>query len=209
MTTPNEKSRHSFDEFKLYYESTEKVTDRRIDTNRWNYSICVAILVALATISNWGLSNARVLWVGVAADFILCSMAVLFCALWIGQICDFKNLNNAKFKVLNDMAPTVDFDTSNPGAVTSFCPFEKEWTRLTDQNALQEVGRTNLIALKSSNIEYFIPKAFIALFVAIIIAVGAVLFCNWPLTALLQKPAAPEAKPATGVLDGAPNGHSP
>ena len=39
MSLPNTNSRHSFDEFKLYYESTEKVTDRRLDTNRWNYSI--------------------------------------------------------------------------------------------------------------------------------------------------------------------------
>jgi hypothetical protein len=34
----------AFDEFKLFYESAEKVTDRRNAANRWNYSICIAIL---------------------------------------------------------------------------------------------------------------------------------------------------------------------
>lgn len=52
--------KHSFDEFKLYYDSTEKVTDRRLDTNRWNYSICIAILVAIATITNWSLTNSKI-----------------------------------------------------------------------------------------------------------------------------------------------------
>jgi hypothetical protein len=198
MSVPNTNSRHSFDEFKLYYESTEKVTDRRLDTNRWNYSICIAILVAIATITNWSLTNPRLLWVGLAADVLLCLMAVLFCALWIGQIRDFKNLNNAKFTVLNEMAPRVDFDASNPGAITSFCPFDKEWKKLNELSALQEVGRSNLIALKSSKIEYFIPKAFAALFVAILIALIAVVVDNWPPSSLAQKPAAaPASAPAT------------
>jgi len=30
--------RLSFDEFRLYYESKEKVTDRQLETNRWKYS---------------------------------------------------------------------------------------------------------------------------------------------------------------------------
>ena len=111
----NNETRHSFDEFKLYYESTEKVTDRRLETNRWNYSVCIAIVVAIATITNFSLTNPSLLWVGLAADALLGVMAILFCLLWIGQIRDFKNLNSAKFTVLNEMAPKVEFDASNPG----------------------------------------------------------------------------------------------
>lgn len=197
MNSPNTNSRHSFDEFKLYYESTEKVTDRRLDTNRWNYSICIAILVAIATITNWSLTNTRLLWVGLAADVLLSLMAILFCGLWIGQIRDFKNLNNAKFTVLNEMAPSVDFDAANPGAITSFCPFDKEWKKLSELSALQEVGRSNLIALKSSNIEYFIPKAFGALFFAILLALIVVVLDNWPPSSLAPKPAAASASTPT------------
>ncbi|MEI6544337.1 MAG: hypothetical protein WCL60_12535 [Methylococcales bacterium] len=189
MNPQNNSSRHSFDEFKLYYDSTEKVTDRRLDTNRWNYSIGIAILVAIATITNWSLSNPKLLWVGLAADVLLSLMAILFCVLWIGQIRDFKNLNNAKFNVLNEMAPKIEFDTANPGTITSFCPFDKEWAKLNELNALQEVGRSNLIALKSSNIEYFIPKTFAALFLTILISLVAVVAKNWPPANLAQMPA--------------------
>lgn len=193
MSNSANSMRLSFDEFKLYYDSTEKVTDRRLETNRWNYSICIAILVAIATITNWSLSNPVLIWVGLLADALLCVMAILFCALWIGQIRDFKNLNNAKFAVLNEMAPSLDYDVGNPGAVISFCPFDKEWKKLTELHALQEVGHSNIIALKSSNIEYFIPKAFVALFISILVALMFVATMHWPLMSITQQHVKPIA----------------
>src|SRR4051812_6800532 len=142
MSETPKTARLSFDEFKLYYESTEKVTDRRLETNRWNYSICIAILVAIATIARWSLSTATLIWVGLAAIVVLDLMAILFCALWVGQIRDFKKLNNAKFTVLNAMAPQIEFDLDHPGAVGSFCPFDREWKKLTELSALDELGRS-------------------------------------------------------------------
>lgn len=125
-------------------------------------------------------------------------MAILFCALWIGQIRDFKNLNNAKFTVLNEMAPSVDFDTANPGTVISFCPFDKEWKKLNDLHAIQEVGRSNIVALKSSNIEYFIPKAFATLFVAILVALATLVATHWPPSSLAPQAAKPVASSPQG-----------
>jgi predicted Co/Zn/Cd cation transporter (cation efflux family) len=66
-----------------------------LETNRWNYSICIATLVAIAAITNWSLTNPTLTWIGLAADGLISVMAILFCALWIRQIRDFKNLNNA------------------------------------------------------------------------------------------------------------------
>jgi hypothetical protein len=190
----------SFDEFKLYYESTEKVTDRRLETNRWNYSICIAMLVANAVVARWSLTTAALLWIGFAAVGTLSAMAVLFCTLWIGQIRDFKKLNTAKFAVLNAMAPNVEFDSTNPGLLVSYCPFEKEWNRLRELNALDEVGKANIVALKSSNIEYFIPKAFRALFVGILLALLVVTVANWPPTKLV----APLSGPSSAFQQGKP-----
>lgn len=189
MSEDNKNMRLSFDEFKLYYDSTEKVTDRRLETNRWNYSICIAMLIAIATITNWSLSNPALTWVGLSADALLSMMAILFCVLWIGQIRDFKNLNNAKFSVLNEMAPNIDFDIENPRAVISFCPFDKEWKKLIELHAIQEVGRSNIVALKSSNIEYFIPKAFAALFLAILVVLMSLVAIHGAPSSLAQEPA--------------------
>ncbi len=176
----------SFDEFKLYYESAEKVTQRRHETNRWNYTVCVATLVAIAAITNWSLSATNLFGVGLVAVAILCVMAFLFCILWIGQIRMFKKLNNAKFQVLNQMAPHLEFDPDKPGVLVSYIPFEKEWNTLRETDALEVVERSKLIALKSSNIEYFIPKAFGALFGGILLALIIVLAMNWPPSNLVE-----------------------
>jgi hypothetical protein len=189
----------SFEEFKLYYESTEKVTDRRLETNRWNYSICTAMLVAIAVIMKWSLTTASLLWFGFAAVSIISLMAVLFCSLWVGQIRDFKKLNNAKFTVLNDMAPAIEFDLEKPGMISSYCPFDKEWKKLSEINALDEVGRSNVVALKSSNVEYFIPKAFAALFVAILFALVIITVTNWPPTRLVQPTSHSDKTAAAGT----------
>jgi hypothetical protein len=177
----------SFDEFKLYYDSTEKVTDRRIETNRWNYSVCVAMLIAIAVLTRWAFTSVSdLLWVGLCAVGVLCVMAILFCSLWVGQIRDFKKLNSAKFDVLNEMAPRVEYDSERPGAIVSYRPFEKEWTKLNALNALDEIRSSNIIALKSSNIEYFIPKAFAVLFAAILAVLLIVVILNWPPSRLVQ-----------------------
>lgn len=86
------------------------------------------------------------------------------------------------------MAPNVDFDIENPWAVTSFCPFDKEWKKLDELHGLQEVGRSKIVALKSSNIEYFIPKAFAALFLAILVLLVMLVATNWPPSSLARQP---------------------
>jgi hypothetical protein len=171
----------SFDEFKLYYESTEKVTDRRLSANTWNYSICVGILVSIAAIVKWSTGSPSFFYAGLTAVFLLSIMAIPFCSLWLGQISDFKYLNNAKFQVLNEMAPRIEFDIDHPEQITSFCPFEKEWSQIEQVKAAVEIRQRKIIALKSSNIEYFIPSAFRVLFFLIGVAVLIGVILNFAL----------------------------
>lgn len=166
-----EGKRVAFDEFKLFYDSAEKVTDRRNAANRWNYSICIAIIGAIAAIISWSLGKPAFLLTGIACVVLLAGMAALYCTLWIGQIRDLKELNNAKFTVINEMASFVSFGDGNNENLISYKPFEKEWDALTKAKIAEEVKSINIIALKSSNIEYLIPKAFRVLFVLIIVAV--------------------------------------
>ncbi len=168
-TMNDKKLKYSFEEFKLMYESAEKVTGRRLQTNRWNYTICVAVLVAIAGVIKYSVGNMSFFYIGLVSVLVLSGIAILFCCLWVGQIRDFKSLNHAKFDVLNQMAQNVEYDPNHPGMITPFCSFEKEWNKLQEVKALQEEGKTNFIALKSTNIEYYIPKAFIAVFACIII----------------------------------------
>ena len=59
MSNSTDQPKYSFEEFQLYYESTEKVTDRRQNGNKLNYSICVAVLLAIAYIWNWSIDHPK------------------------------------------------------------------------------------------------------------------------------------------------------
>ncbi len=169
----------AFEEFQLYYESTEKVTERRIDTNRWNYSICTTIITVDGALLSWAIGNPQFALVSLIGVIVLSFMAGLYCSLWIAQIRDFKQLNHAKFQVLNNMAKLVKFSQEEKDIRSSYQPFEKEWELLKQNNAVQEMYRTNIIALNSSNIEYAIPAAFRILFLIIILATFVIAVRNW------------------------------
>lgn len=174
---PNQ--RLSFDEFVLFYESTERVTDQRLSLNRWNYSICTAILIACASIFNWGINNSNFFIVAVITIIILCAMAMLFCTLWVSSILNAKALNKAKFDVLTEMAPLVKFSNEPNDERESFEPFQKEWKLMEERNHLIELHETNIIVLEPSNIEYMIPKVFFRVFAGILLITFMALIFNW------------------------------
>jgi hypothetical protein len=163
--------KYSFDEFKLYYESTEKVTDRRQNGNKLNYSICVAVLFAIAAIWNWSLDHQSYSSAGFTLSSVLSLLAALFSWFWIGQIRDFKSLNTAKFTVLNDViAPNVAIIPGQLGVtLVSSNPFQREWELLEAAGRLQTKPRYEIRALESSNVEYFVPQAFIVIFVIVLL----------------------------------------
>jgi ABC-type multidrug transport system fused ATPase/permease subunit len=171
----------SFDEFLLYYGSTEKVTDRRIEANRWNYTVCTAIIIACATILAWATSYSNLFSIALVTVIILSVMAILFCRFWIAQIRDLKMLNNAKFEVLNEMAHHISFSSSTDDERQSFLPFEKEWETLKKTKTAIEFTNTNIFVLSSSDKEYLIPSMFIFLFIFILVATFVLAVMNWGL----------------------------
>lgn len=173
----------SFEEFKLYYESTERVTERRLAMNRWNYSVSVAVLIAVGGVLTWSASKEPFTFVGICGVIVLCVIASLLCTFWIRQIDDYKALNNAKFAVLNDMAYKVVFEGSNGRTdARSYRPFEQEWEILKKGENLRRApsGRIrNALVLSSSGAEYYIPKAFRLLFLSIAGATALFAISSW------------------------------
>jgi hypothetical protein len=158
----------------MFYESTEKVTERRLLINRWNYSICTAILIAIATMVNWGLSKSSYICISMFGTIIVSVMAISFCDLWAAQISDYKLLNNAKFEVLNEMAPYVYFSESSNDLRISYCPFDKEWKKLKANEAVREIKTNKILnrkipALSSSKNEYLLPINFKIIYCVIIL----------------------------------------
>jgi hypothetical protein len=204
MDQGTDEQRYSFDEYKLYYESTEKVTDRRLAANNWNYGLCTAVIIAIAGLANWSPSQPGFGLVIFAVILMLAGMGMLLCTLWIGQIRDFKELNDAKFKVLNAMAPLVQFGAGD--ARTSATPFEREWKIMDEKKATRKVSSMRIVALGSSDTEIFIPTAFRWLFGFAMAVTTIIAVVNWPSMTngifILKPPAG--TGPATPISPGSP-----
>jgi hypothetical protein len=158
---------YSFEEFRLMYESAERVTDRRLSGNKFNYSIGVGVVLAIAAVANWSISNPQYKYTGFTLILLLSVMGIIYVRLWHKQTLDFKALNTAKFRVLNEMAPLVRFKAGEniyDGGIVSFQPFDREWKILQELHALQRPAKRRAIALSSTDAELFIPNAFQAIF---------------------------------------------
>ncbi len=173
-----DRRRYSFEEYKLYYESTEKVTDRRIALNTWNYGLCTAILIGIAGLSSWGASHSGFRLLVVLAIVFLAGLGFGLCRLWIEQIRDYKSLNGAKFSVLNAIAPLVKFEADD--TIVSATPFAREWAILEKENAARKISAMNdITALQSSDAEFFVPNSLRRLFAAIVFTAVLAMLTNW------------------------------
>ena len=143
--------------------------------------------------------------IAVLTAIVLSAMAIIFCSLWLGSILQAKELNRAKFEVLNAMAPRIRFGNDAKDERVSFEPFQKEWMILEQHKQLVKVTDTNIIALKPSNIEYLLPQAFRALFAGIIGLSLIVFVLNWNLIVsapVLSLPATPTASATFNANSG-------
>jgi hypothetical protein len=159
----------SFDEFQLFYESTEKVTDRRLELNRTNASLMMLVIAGIGATAAWAQEKPEnVIMFALGLVIVVCFLSMLFCRWWWKQVEAYKDLNGAKFEVLNEMAAHVVFSGHDPKSVKSARPFEREWEILSKKQSLQKYKKG--LALGSSLSELTLPKSFLAFF-----AIGALL----------------------------------
>jgi hypothetical protein len=169
---------YSFDEYKLYYETTERVIDRRIALNNWNYGVCVAILVGLGLIANWTTTNEKLQMVALVWIVVMSVLGMVLCRYWVKRLEDLKALNDVKFEILNKMAPAVAFDEH--AKLKSAEPFANEWIILTANKATKTVKNGTLTVLRASGAEFLTPYAFGIIFLSSAILACVVTIGNWP-----------------------------
>jgi hypothetical protein len=164
----------SGEEYRLYYESTEKVIDRRLGLNSWNYGICIAILVAIGFLASWATTKAEFKLLSLVGVSLIAVMGFVLCAYWVRQLNDYKLLNNVKFEVLNEMAPLVNFADGG----LSYEPFGKEWEKLKARKGTVRLRGLKIPVLRSSNAELIVPRAFQLLFASVVLAAVVVFLAN-------------------------------
>src|ERR1700733_3792064 len=155
----------AFEEFRLVYESAEKVTDRRLELNRANASLSILVIGGRGIVAGWAYDPKRSADAAQLAIFVVFTVSILsiyFCRWWHAQLVAYKELNAAKFDVLNEMAKNVVFPDHPSALVVSAKPFEREWDLLEQRRQLGKFKRG--FALSSSPSELTIPKSFLIFF---------------------------------------------
>ncbi len=147
----------------MYLDTAERITDRRLELNKSNAATSLLIIAGVGAISSWSFGKPDVQPYAVFVVGAISVLAAIFCRWWWRQIVSYKDLNGAKFEVLNEMAPLIVFPDET--SCKSFEPFAKEWDAMERKKALGQY-KTRL-ALGASLSELTVPITFMTAFCAI------------------------------------------
>lgn len=143
--------KHLFMQYKLCVEMADRTSSRRITANNFFLSVntvLVAVIGALSRLGSISISYS-LLWA------IIASVAgVLFCLCWATTIRRYRDLNNAKFNVINAIEKKL------PASA-----FTSEWKYLCRGKNADEYRHLTAV-------EYWVPMIFAALYVLLIIVVS-------------------------------------
>jgi hypothetical protein len=86
---------HLFEQYKLYVESAQKVSEKRISTGNYLLTVSSLVLTVFGIASNQKISGAWLVIIPIAG--LLVSLT------WFSLIKAYKDLNTAKFKVIHEL----------------------------------------------------------------------------------------------------------
>jgi len=134
---------HLFEQYKLYVESADQISQRRSSTN----SFMLTVNAALVTL--YGLTT-PFKPAGVALWHLLVPVAgILVCTAWFSLVENYRSLNSVKFKVIHELEKQL------PASLYAY-----EWE-------LAERGEGKVYK-PVTHIEQWIPIVFIALYVGLV-----------------------------------------
>lgn len=131
----DEVSKILIEQYKLYVEMTDKVSERRLDANK----LYTTLLTALLAIIPFAFAKDTP---PAIHESVLASLGILglaLCVLWVVNIRSYRQLNSLKFRVIHEMEQRLPFPC-----------YEREWHLLSGEKEKQGYFRL-------SRIEQYIP----------------------------------------------------
>ena len=132
---------NSFEVYKLYLQTAEKVSDRRAEANKWMLSVNGTLVSFYCYLSIMPEGNQREWLVAIAIA------GIVICFAWAALLASYRRLNSAKFAVLQELESEMRVQ-----------PFQRE------ELFYLALGRRSLARL-----ETIIPGAFTLLYLIFVI----------------------------------------
>lgn len=138
--------KHTIEQYKLFVELMDRVTQRRLNTNTFFLTANTALIAALS-----GLFTAHILSFNnfLVIDSLTAFAGVLLCVEWRGVIKSYTQLNQGKFEIIHRIEERLPLSM-----------FKAEWEALgkgNDKKKYKPITKT----------EKFIPTVFIFLYLAL------------------------------------------
>lgn len=126
---------HLLEQYKLYVEMADRISTRRVQTNMFYISLLSGLLALLSIVLGRNLFSdfQTITFMAVAI------LGLALCALWNVNIRSYRQLNSAKFKVIQEMEQHLPFPC-----------YDKEWEILGE-------GKESKAYLQLTRVEQYVP----------------------------------------------------
>ena len=137
---------HLLEQYKLYVEMADRISQRRDQSNRFYAGLVSAIIALLVVMGRLGVSGSSWSIALLAAGLLGASLSVI----WFINLGSYRALNSAKFRVINGMESQLPY-----------AGYTEEWAYLRPVD-----GPARYFQL--TRIERYVPLLILALFVGIV-----------------------------------------
>jgi|SRR5208283_2558055 len=145
-----------FEQYKLYVEMADRISQRRAQTNQFYLTVLSALAVILSlVVSNHLYQNLLNIVI-----FVVGFVGILFCIFWHYNIQSYNQLNTGKFKVIHEME-----------AMLPFAAYKREWEILGE-------GKDKKIYFPLTHVEKYLPLIMALLYGFLIVC--AIWSSYWP-----------------------------
>ena len=104
---------HYFEQYRLYVNSIEKISDRRDSANKYFLTINSSIIVLVGLVIQYAQENKKLFLIG------LCLFGLIICIIFWFLINSYKQLNSGKFKELHKIEEKLPLQ-----------PYKDEWKNI-------------------------------------------------------------------------------
>jgi hypothetical protein len=145
-----------FEQYKLYVEMADRISQRRAQTNQFYLTVLSALIVILSfIISNHLYQNLLNIVI-----FVVGFVGIVLCIIWHYNIQSYKQLNTGKFAVIHEMEEMLPY-----------APYKREWEFLSQ-------GQDKKIYFPLTHVEKYLPLIMALLYGFLIIC--AIKSSVWP-----------------------------
>lgn len=105
MTKEDNKIKLVLEQYKTYVEMADRISARRVDTNKLYISLISALLALVPFLLNQDIIRTFQMF----ALLLLSVVGISLCFIWIININSYKQLNSIKYKVIHEMEKKMPF----------------------------------------------------------------------------------------------------